>query len=491
MSTQHLSKVMLAIIITFILSEILLQVSGTTTIEASVTVCGMQQTQASSSRIVGGEDSQPGEWPWMLSYNNYGTHFCGASLISEQWAITAAHCVSSTSWMNITAGITTLDDNSVFRASVRIAETFIHPEYDDDVYYNDIALLRLDSPVQFNKFVQPICYESLEYLPDTVCHVAGWGLLAEYGTYPNTLQDTSVPLLSIEECRRLLFKFNVTDNMICAGYASGGRDTCSNDSGGPLMCKSDDGTWNLVGITSWGVGCARPNRPGVYTKVSKYAEFIQQTINVSTVGVVTNNEKTVSTPKMFTTTSLPRQEALPKEVLTVVDVDMHVTASDVKEGCASDPSLANCPDLIKEFEEEFGQAYYNFDLDAYHGLIVTNISSLDDTWLKVHITDNKQLIVHHFVEYKYTEFNQSITNDQFIKGVFGNNAIYGKFTYDDSSVDIDTDFCNEKYYYPCESSFTFRCNDKHEPECASKCEVEFNWCNGGSCDAIGDEISCK
>ncbi|XP_033121970.1 uncharacterized protein LOC117120977, partial [Anneissia japonica] len=248
---------------------------------SSVSVCGMQQIQVSSSRIVGGEDSYPGEWPWMLSCQSNGRHICGASLISEQWAITAAHCVGE--FNDITAGITTLDDNSVFRESVLIAETFIHPEYDAFSNDNDIALLRLDSPVQFNQFVQPICYESLEYLPGTSCYIAGWGLLAEYGSYPNTLQDTSVLLLSIEECRSLLIN-TVTDNMICAGYAAGGQDSCQGDSGGPLMCRSDDGTWNLVGITSWGEGCARPNKPGVYTKVSEYAEFIQQTINNTELG---------------------------------------------------------------------------------------------------------------------------------------------------------------------------------------------------------------
>ncbi|XP_033115439.1 chymotrypsinogen B-like, partial [Anneissia japonica] len=140
----------------------------------------MQQTQVRSSRIVGGEDSYPGEWPWMLSFEIYGSFYCGASLISEKWAITAAHCVDSLTEISITAGITTQDDNSVFRERVLIAEPVIHPEYDDVSYDNDIALLRLDSPVQFNQFVQPLCYESLEYRPGTLCYAAGWGRLSEY-----------------------------------------------------------------------------------------------------------------------------------------------------------------------------------------------------------------------------------------------------------------------------------------------------------------------
>ncbi|XP_033106645.1 enteropeptidase-like [Anneissia japonica] len=240
---------------------------------ASVTVCGMQQTQVSSFRIVGVEDSHPGDWPWVLLYGSYDRPLfsCGASLISERWAITAAHCVDE--FNNITAGITTSRDNSVFRGSVLIAETIIHPEYDAVSNDNDIALLRLDSPLEFNLFVQPICYENLEYRPGTLCYAAGWGLSLEYGT---NLQDRSVFLLSIEECRSLYPEYNVTDNMICAIYTSSSVLVLFNDKGGPLMCESDDGTWNLVGVKSFEVGFMA----GVYTKVSKYAEFIQQTINL-------------------------------------------------------------------------------------------------------------------------------------------------------------------------------------------------------------------
>ncbi|XP_033127828.1 chymotrypsinogen 2-like [Anneissia japonica] len=241
---------------------------------SSVTVCGMQQTQVSSFRIVDVEDSRPGDWPWVLLYGSYDRPFfiCGASLISERWAITAAHCVVG--FKTITAGITTSGDNSVFRESVDIAETIIHPEYDAVSNDNDIALLRLYPPLQFNLFVQPICYENLQYRPGTLCYAAGWGLSLEYGT---NLQVRSVFLLSIEECRSLYPEYNVTDNMICAIYTSSRVLALFNEKGGPLMCESDDGTWNLVGVKSFEVGFMA----GVYTKVSKYAEFIQQTISTS------------------------------------------------------------------------------------------------------------------------------------------------------------------------------------------------------------------
>ncbi|XP_071959544.1 uncharacterized protein [Antedon mediterranea] len=254
--------------------------------ESSDLECGRQQHQDSFFRIVGGQDSLPGEWPWISSllYSG-GNHECAASIINDQWAITAAHCIDFI--YTFVTGITLLDDtSSVFRISGEFSTIVVHPNYDESVYDNDIALLKLDSSIEFNQFIQPICFGDKEYPPGTSCTVAGWGYLSENDyTLSNELQDVDVSLLTNDDCGELLNSYNIiTENMICAGDLAGGVDSCNGDSGGPLMCRSQEGTWDLIGIVSWGVGCAQPNRPGVYTRVSRFTEFIKDTIEYHTCG---------------------------------------------------------------------------------------------------------------------------------------------------------------------------------------------------------------
>ncbi|XP_033101897.1 uncharacterized protein LOC117105020 isoform X2 [Anneissia japonica] len=218
------------------------------------------------------------------------------------------------------------------------------------------------------------------------------------------------------------------------------------------------------------------------------------TVSISTevsTGMVTNTPSAITTTNKVTPTKWPKKEAIPDEVLTVVNVTMYVIASNVAKECADAPSIAKCPNLTKEFKKEFGEAYSEFDPKAYHRLVVTDISSFDKRPLKAYTTEEQQLNVDHYVEYKYTKELDEMSVENFTKEVFRDET-YGSFTYNDSFIVIDTDFCNEEYYYPCEDSFKFRCNDENKPECASKCEDSFNWCHNGSCSVgNGGEISCK
>ncbi|XP_018019050.1 enteropeptidase-like [Hyalella azteca] len=166
------------------------------------------------------------------------------------------------------------------------------PSYIDASYTHDVALLQLHQAVPYTDYVRPVCLPPPHY-PITDgrrCTLVGWGQLFEAGKiFPDSLQEVEVPLISTAECqRRTLFMplYRVTQHMFCAGYLRGGRDACLGDSGGPLMCQEADGRWVLVGVTSNGYGCARPNRPGVYTKVTAYSSWIHQVLSLGGSGSV-------------------------------------------------------------------------------------------------------------------------------------------------------------------------------------------------------------
>uniref|UniRef100_A0A8C0JAY3 Peptidase S1 domain-containing protein n=1 Tax=Chelonoidis abingdonii TaxID=106734 RepID=A0A8C0JAY3_CHEAB len=179
-----------------------------------------------------------------------------------------------------------------------VSQLIIHSDYNPISFASDIALVHLFTPVLYTAYILPVC------LPDrndsiangTLCWVTGWGDIQTSGKTlpaPRTLQEVQVPLIDVEMCNDLYSKpitgspgsRPVKDGMVCAGYPEGGKDSCQGDSGGPLVC-SQAGSWFLIGIVSWGDGCALPYRPGVYTRVSAYSDWIQQQLPSVESGVV-------------------------------------------------------------------------------------------------------------------------------------------------------------------------------------------------------------
>ncbi|CAN7988240.1 unnamed protein product [Ixodes hexagonus] len=241
-------------------------------------------------RIVGGHSSAPGSWPWQVALYKEGEFQCGAALVGPQWLITAGHCFYNTLTSHWTARLGMLrrgsEMPSPFEVVARVSHAVIHPQYIDKGFANDIALLKLEKPVEFSDYIRPICLptdgETVRPRHTSFCVAVGWGKLLEVGRlFPDTLQEVPLPVLTTEECRRrtlFLPLYNITENMFCAGYERGGRDACLGDSGGPLMCQKADGRWSLVGVTSNGDGCGRPGRPGVYTKVMRYLPWIHHTM---------------------------------------------------------------------------------------------------------------------------------------------------------------------------------------------------------------------
>ncbi|XP_065333244.1 serine protease nudel-like isoform X2 [Cloeon dipterum] len=247
------------------------------------------------SRVVGGSNAGPGAWPWQAAMYKEGQFQCGASLVGASWLLSAGHCFAHSLDAHWVARLGALrrgtDLPSPFEQTRRVARVVLHPGYLDKGFLNDLALLRMERPVEFSDYVRPICLPQASPEPDPEpaqdaehCLVVGWGQLSEVGRiFPDTLQEVSLPVISAEECRRrtvFLPLYKVTDDMLCAGLERGGRDACLGDSGGPLMCRDRRShAWRLTGITSNGYGCGRANRPGVYTKVANYLDWINAVLD--------------------------------------------------------------------------------------------------------------------------------------------------------------------------------------------------------------------
>ncbi|XP_054684515.1 transmembrane protease serine 2 [Grus americana] len=231
------------------------------------------------SRIVGGSGAVPGQWPWQVSLHVQGTHVCGGSIITRQWIVTAAHCVEGRfsdpySW-RVYAGI--LNQNEMLlRNGYRVQQIISHPDYDADSKDNDVALMKLETPLSFTDTVRPVCLPNpgMMFQPNQQCWISGWGAEYQGGTTSNNLNYVMVPLIEHSRCNSIyIYNGMILPTMICAGYLGGGIDSCQGDSGGPLVTNKSS-VWWLVGDTSWGTGCASPNRPGVYGNMTVFTDWI-------------------------------------------------------------------------------------------------------------------------------------------------------------------------------------------------------------------------
>ncbi|XP_055344002.1 chymotrypsin B-like [Paramacrobiotus metropolitanus] len=265
------------------------------------------------SRIVGGQEAAEGAWPFIVALlldngeEYYPSQFCGGSIIRRQWIATAGHCLADMEndeivrRVRVVIGVNNLEDAMRNTSKVlRVVKVVKHPSYDKRTTNNDVALLKLEKQLNFDSKVQPICLPThdahdtrlaanVDYSTGRkACFVAGWGLLREQeqlgsrapgttiGGGSNRLSQVAVDMFTDRECTQYLAKVGITytDKMICLGFPQGGADSCQGDSGGPLVCKDKDGHWELSGIVSYGVGCARANLPGVYTNVYNLKSFI-------------------------------------------------------------------------------------------------------------------------------------------------------------------------------------------------------------------------
>ena len=194
-----------------------------------------------------------------------------------------AHCVRQR--LYIRAGEFDLMSSDDVEQQLPVSEIFVHPKFDRNTVDNDIALLKLRTPLKMNKFVSPICLPK----PDEKMKVnskgtiLGWGKRktdAMWGT--GLLHEARVPIADAEDCKKVYENYYISDNMVCAGYKRGRIDSCAGDSGGPLLFRNKETKkWHLYGITSFGEGCGRKGRYGIYAKVPNLVQWVRDTIEAN------------------------------------------------------------------------------------------------------------------------------------------------------------------------------------------------------------------
>uniref|UniRef100_A0A4W3I6S1 Peptidase S1 domain-containing protein n=1 Tax=Callorhinchus milii TaxID=7868 RepID=A0A4W3I6S1_CALMI len=231
-------------------------------------------------RIVGGLSTTDGEWPFQVSLQHHGQHFCGATLVSCRWIVSAAHCFENRNEDSLTAvfGVHYLNKEMNPNVQIRtIRKIIIHPDANFSTTDYDVALLELTTPIHYTDFVQPACLPPATplFTDGQYCIIIGWGKISENGMYFFINPEH----LSPNDCEALTSQ-TITRQMMCAGVLEGGKDTCQGDSGGPLLCQDvDSRAWILAGIVSGGIGCARPNLPGIYAKTTAFSNWITEIIN--------------------------------------------------------------------------------------------------------------------------------------------------------------------------------------------------------------------
>uniref|UniRef100_G3U7D1 trypsin n=1 Tax=Loxodonta africana TaxID=9785 RepID=G3U7D1_LOXAF len=222
-------------------------------------------------KIFGGYTSLKNSLPYQVSLNN-GNHYCGGSLITDQWVVSSAHCYK----IEVHLGehnMAVLEGNEQFINETKIIP---HPDYNSTTIDNDIMLIKLKSPATINSWVSTVSLPTSCVHDPTECLISGWGnILPQTAHYPDPLQCLDAPILSDSVCRNA-YPGKITRNMICVGFLEGRKDSCQGDSGGPTVCNGE-----LQGIVSWGYACAKRGKPGVYTKVCNYVSWIQETITAN------------------------------------------------------------------------------------------------------------------------------------------------------------------------------------------------------------------
>ncbi|CAG9787074.1 unnamed protein product [Diatraea saccharalis] len=230
--------------------------------------CGV----ARRGRVVGGVAASPGEMPWVAALLRDGRVVCGATVVARDHLITATHCVYDVEVSRLGVLVGELDVNSTRARALHVSHVTQHPDFNRYNYDNDIAVLRLEEPLPDALYRAACLPDDEENLSGSDAVVSGWGSTVEKGPESNILMKTTVQIWSEEECSGAGYgRSKVTPRMLCANAA--GRDACTGDSGGPLLLSQPH--YTIVGVVSWGRGCARRGYPGVYSRVDRFLPWLR------------------------------------------------------------------------------------------------------------------------------------------------------------------------------------------------------------------------
>ncbi|XP_077874364.1 serine protease 56 isoform X6 [Ictidomys tridecemlineatus] len=246
---------------------------------------GAANVTRAHGRIVGGSAAPPGAWPWLVRLQLGGQPLCGGVLVAASWVLTAAHCFVGASNELLWTVVLAEGPGGEQAQEVPVNRILPHPKFDPQTFHNDLALVQLWTPVNPAGPARPVCLPqgSREPPAGTACAIAGWGALFEDGPEAEAVREARVPLLSADTCQRALGPGLRPSTMLCAGYLAGGIDSCQGDSGGPLTC-SEPGPHPrevLFGVTSWGDGCGEPGKPGVYTRVAVFKDWLLEQMSAA------------------------------------------------------------------------------------------------------------------------------------------------------------------------------------------------------------------
>ncbi|XP_066127535.1 kallikrein-15 isoform X2 [Saccopteryx bilineata] len=216
----------------------------------------LTSAEAQDSSGKGGEECVPHSQPWQVALFERGRFNCGASLLSRNWVLSAAHC--QTRNIRVRLGEHNLRKRDGTEQLRAVARVIPHPHYEVRSHRHDLMLLRLTRPAHLSPQVRPVALPT--HCPQPV-------------NLPDTLHCANISIISSASCNKD-YPGHLMDTMVCAGVEGGGTDSCEGDSGGPLVCGG-----TLQGIVSWGdVPCDSTTKPGVYTKVCSYLEWIRDTM---------------------------------------------------------------------------------------------------------------------------------------------------------------------------------------------------------------------